>query len=270
MGSLGSGIVNVVGQGAGLANSTGLLSELQGEPSKVQFLRVGVGTIFEFDSCINESHSRETVPSLFPIEDGGSISDHIFVAPVELSLTGMVSDFPIYKDGQRLLQTLGEAATTLIPPLGITLGAAAQKVFTVSQNMPSRSKEAFRTLTRIQAGNPYTQPPELPQPFIVLTQYARYPDCVIKSLKFDRDASTASTCVFTMTLTQLRRIKPQAVNVAIFKNPGLAAAKQELGEAESDGLAARGQSGKKVGFDTEQKASGYLKSVGSKLNIGQG
>lgn len=262
------GIVNVVGQGAALANTPGLLSELTGQSTRVQFLRQGVGVIFVFDSCINESHTREVQPSQFPIEDGGIISDNLMVTPFEISLTGMVSDTPIYNEKERLLQTLGQAATTLVPPLGIAVASAAQKLYSISQGASSPSKEAYQTLVKIQAGDPYASPPQPPEPFTLVTQYKRYPDCIIRALKFDRDSSTASTCVFSMSIVQLRRIAPQSVRISILKNPGLAASKQELGEQEPNRLTAAYKQGSTDGTTFEEEKVGVLKSIGKSVGIG--
>ncbi len=258
MSSLTPGLVNVIGQGNALAGTPGLLSELVGQSTRVQLLRQGVGVIFVFDSCINESHTRDATPSMFPIEDGGVISDNIMVTPFEISLTGMVSDTPIYNEKERLLQTFGQAVTTLVPPLGIAVATAAQKLYSISQAASSPSKEAYQTLVKIQAGDPFASPPQLPEPFTLVTQYKRYPDCIIRSLKFDRDASTASTCVFSMAVVQLRRIRPQSVRVSILKNPGLAAQKQELGEAEGVDFGAEYDAGE---ADAEKRHAAALAKV---------
>ena len=123
MSFLAGGVGNVVGQAAGLSKSAGLLQELTGQAGRVQILQPGLGCVIQLDACVNEQHGREAQVTTNPIEDGSVISDHIIVNPVNLAITGVISDTPLYDGKCFLTQSIGNAATSLLPPLGVVAAA---------------------------------------------------------------------------------------------------------------------------------------------------
>lgn len=236
MSALAGGLANVAGQGFGLSQSVGLVGELTGQPGRVQILQPGYGTVLQFDACINEQHGRDAQVTTNPIEDGSVISDHVVVQPLGLSLTGIVSDTPLYDSQRFLRQTLGNLASTLMPPLGVLTAASAITAFQLSHpqsQLESPSHQAYVTLMRLAAGDPTASPPTLPQPFTVLTSYARYPDMLIKSLQLPRDAGTSGSCVFTLQMEQIQRVTPQVVNVAYIDDKALGAGRKVVGEKDA-------------------------------------
>jgi len=48
----------------------------------------------QLDASINEGHTRTAKVSVSPIEDGTTISDHVTLEPVSLSIEGLISDVP--------------------------------------------------------------------------------------------------------------------------------------------------------------------------------
>jgi len=232
---LNGAIINIEGVGAGLAQSTGLLSELQAQPHRVQFIKPGTGTVLVFDAVINETHSFASTPTMFPLEDGSVISDHIVQSPVTLSLTGIVSDTPLpdTMTGQ-LKQTFGAAATTLMPPLGVTLASTAYALYSTGTDALKPSKKAFQTLLALREGNASANPPTPPVPFTVITKYFRYESMIITNLTFPVDASTDGQLVFTVDLIKLTLVAPQIVNLQTLSNAALAAAKIDAGTQNGD------------------------------------
>lgn len=237
MSFLAGGIANVFGQGAGLSKSFGLLQELTGQPDRVQLIVPSIGTFLQFDACINEQHGRDAQVTTSPIEDGGVVSDHIIVSPVTLSLTGVISDTPLYGGSRFMTQTYGNAATAFLPPLGVvtaasayTYGTRAAALDNPANETQSPSKAAYNTLMAMAAGDPKANPPVLPSPITVLTAYARYPDMVIKSLSMPRDASTGGQCIFTLQLEQIMRVAPMSVPIAVLKDPQASSGRSNLGE----------------------------------------
>lgn len=266
MSFLAGGITNVVGQGVGLSKSAGLLQQLTGQASRVQIINPALGTVLQFDACINEQHGREAQVTTSPLESGSVVSDHIIVSPLNLALTGVISDTPLY-DGKRFLtQTIGNAATSFLPPLGVAAATTAYQLTNPQDAVFSRSSEAYRTLMRLAAGDPSASPPQLPAPVTVLTKYARYTDMVIKSLSFPRDASTSGQCVFTLQLEQIQTVSPQVVSVQVLKDPQLGGAKQTMGEQETkqSQLMASYNKGSAFGSDvSDATVTPALNAVGS-------
>jgi len=229
-------IINVTGVAAGLAQQTGLLSQLEGQPSRVQFIKPGLGTVLAFDACINEAHQASAQPTMFPVEDGSVVSDHVVLNPITLSLTGVISDTPLpetLKD--TLTQTLGAAATTLLPPLGVTVASTAFAIYQTGQQDTKRSKTAYSILMALMRGNPNASPPTPPVPITVLTKYGRYSDMIITNLTFPVDASTDGQLVVTVDLMHMVRVAPQVVNLASLSNAALAAERIDAGAQDADG-----------------------------------
>lgn len=233
MGSLAAGLGNVVGQAQGLGKSAGLFQELTGQPGRVQFTRTGAGVLLQCDGVLNESHTRDSAPTQFPVESGASISDHIILGPVEVSITGVVSDTPLYDAKRFLTQSIGNGAVELVPPLGVVAAATGYALANPKDSFFKPSVQAFRTLRAMQAGDPDALPPTLPQPFNILTAYARYTNMVVKSLQFPRDAGTNGLCTFTLVATQLRIVSPQVIATTALKNPALGAGVKKAGEKET-------------------------------------
>jgi len=224
-------IANAASLGTGLLKGQGLLSELTGQPGRVQFLNSG-GTLLSFDACMQEQHSRDTVPTLYPLEDGSTITDHIIIAPFELTLTGVVSDTPLDSKEALLTEVIGTAASAVLPPLGVVLGSQAYSLIQNKSGQARPSVDAYNKLISLQGGKPFANPPQPPAIFTVRTRYARYSNMVIKNLQFPRDPSTGDSCLFTVTLAEMRLVQPQSVQIKVLANKALGAARAELGEQE--------------------------------------
>jgi hypothetical protein len=248
-------VANVASLGTGLLKGQGLLSEITGEPGRVQFLNAS-GTILSFDACMQEMHSRETVPTVFPLEDGGTITDHIVITPFELTLTGVVSDTPLDTREALLTELIGTAASAVLPPLGVVVGAQAYSLIKNTSGKKRRSLDAYNKLVALQGGKPMANPAQPPAIFTVRTRYARYPNMVIRGLQFPRDPTTGDSCLFTVTLAELRLVQPQSVQIRVLANKALGAARAELGEQE-----AKQRNGGLDGYNASQRD---IKTVGDK------
>jgi len=259
--ALNGAIINVTGVAGGLAQSTGLLSQLEAQPSRVQFIKPGLGTVLVLDAVINENHQASAQPTMYPVEDGSIVSDHVVQNPVTLSLTGIISDTPLPDTltGQ-LTQTLGAAATTLMPPLGVTLASTAFAIYQTGQNETKRSKEAYGILMALMTGNRNANPPTPPVPFTVLTKYSRYESMIITNLTFPVDASTDGQLVVTVDMMRMVRVSPQVVNLASLSNAALAASRIDAGaqDAESNEILEQAKAGFKSTYDP-------IASVGDRL-----
>ena len=204
----------------------GLLGSVLAGQTKVQFIQNGTNTIIQFDASIKEEHQRESVPTEFPVENGNIISDHMIVKPLNLELTGIISDTPIGGTQQLLTEVATTLTSKLLPPIGLVAGAAGVALFSALAKSTSPSVAAFGQLLQLQAGIP----PLGPQPFDVLTSLQRYPSMWIKNISVPRDPDTGKVLLFTVSLTQLILVSPQSVNVQILANPAVGAAQADTGQ----------------------------------------
>jgi hypothetical protein len=198
----------------------GLLS-LLGAKQKVTFIQSAQPgaqdkVVFTIDCTVSESHSRESPPTEFPVEDGTTVSDFILVRPFQLELHGIISDTPL----SLINSLLTTGATAIVPSAGIIAASGAFALYSALAKTRKPSVVAFGQLLQLQASR---------QPFDVLTSLQRYPSMWIKSLTVPRDAQTGDVLNFQVQLVQLIVVSPQTVNIRQFANPSLAAGASDVG-----------------------------------------
>lgn len=226
---LNSVVINAGGAAGGLLKNAGLQERLTGSPGRIQII-VRDGVVLQADATISETHAMESQPTVFPLEDGSVISDHIIQQPPVITVTGVVTDTPIITKQNFLATEIGAAVSGFIPPLGITVAGAAYRLATYLQNAPLPSQTAYDTLNHLRTGQPYANPPVPPEPFTLVTKYARYPKMVIQNLNFPVDASTDGMLTFTMTCVRLNIVTPTfGIAEVVQEDPKLTAAKKKGG-----------------------------------------
>jgi hypothetical protein len=207
---------------------------LHGDRTKVHFVQGNV-TVIEFDIVLNEGHQFTVSPTQFPIEYGGVISDHSTVAPIQLSLTGLVSDYPVETRNQLLNSTTTAVLTAATTPLGAVgvLGATVgYSALAAQRTSISRSAKIFDDLQRITGIATQQRPVAKVQLFDVVTRLRRYPSMQVTSLALNRDSTSGpSNMVFSLTLQQVQVAYARHVTVQT-AIPSKAGRKQTLGEGE--------------------------------------
>lgn len=201
----------------------GILSAI-GLKKKVQFIKSG-NTVIEFEASLSETHSRESTPTEFPIENGRTINDHIVLKPQRLEMSMIITDHPI----SGLAGLVTEAATTLTskltPPIGtIALGAGLGGLALFSslvKKSDSPSVAAYKQILKIQ---------ELGEPFTVITSLYRYENMVISSLSVPRESANGDCLMASINLTQLTIVQPKVIQVKLLANPGLSDGLHDLGQ----------------------------------------
>jgi hypothetical protein len=212
-------IPGVVGAGA-----QGLSSILSSR-TRVQFIQNNQ-TVITLDASISETHSRQSPPTEFPVENGMVVSDHILIKPFALEITGMISDNPIGGVKGLLTEAATTLASALIPPSGLTAVAGAVGLVSALSSSKSPSAAAYGQLLMLQQNG---------QPMDVLTSLYRYPNMWIKQISVPRDAANGNVLLFTVQLVQLLLVSPQSVNINIFANSALSANNADVGN-QSTGI----------------------------------
>ncbi len=201
------------------------LTSIIGGKTRVQFIQNNQ-TVITLDASINETHSRASPPTEFPVEQGATVSDHIIVKPFALEITGIISDSPIGGLNGYLQEAATSLVSALIPPAGLAAITGAQALFSALSGSASPSVAAYNQILQLQQNA---------QPFDVLTSLYRYSSMWIKNISVPRDAGSGNMLFFTISLVQLLIVSPQSVNLQIFSNPGLSANNADLGN-QSNGI----------------------------------
>jgi hypothetical protein len=208
--------------GVGVASAAGsaLTNLISGKGKKVQIIRENK-TVIEIDCTTQETHSRESPPTEFELEDGGTVSDHIILKQQALEIQGIITDTPI----SVINSALTAVASHFIPPIGIVAAGVGMALFNALKKSESPSVQAYAQLLKLQ---------EERKPFDVLTTLNRYDSMVIKSISVPRDAATGQTLVFTLQLVKLKIVKPQTVNIGKYNNSDLSPEELNGGKQEAE------------------------------------
>lgn len=205
----------------------------EGDRKRVSFVQ-GKQTIVQFDAVLQETHTLETSPTVFPVEDGSTVGDHIIVAPVELNLTGIITDTPLNNRNQLFKESITSVANAVIGPLGVLGATAAFAGFGAQQGASSPSFTAYNQLVKLAVGDASGTTTIPPMPFDVVTRLRRYPNMVIKNMSVPRDATTGNALVFTIQLAQMTIVSPQTLTLSLSKLPSVASVKERLENGGDD------------------------------------
>lgn len=227
---------NTLGDISSLGQKTGFGSYFLGTPVRAALIGKDKGVLLQFDCVLNETHSRQSSPTAFPLEDGSMATDQLLISPWEIALVGMISDTPINTQETAISEFVGTVLTGLLPPLGI-VGAgvattAAQSVWRANKNAAQPTVEAFRKLQRLQGGSEATM--EGPTLFTLQTSLRSYDNCFIKQMSVPRDAATGQVIYFNLDIGQVKIVSPMQTSIKVRANKALSSAIEKAGTVQPD------------------------------------
>ena len=200
------------------------------------------------DCTVTETHTATSTVTEHPVESGANITDHIRPDPVQLSITGIVSDTPI---GSRQVQRSIEVG-----------GASVQ----VTQQEPPTSttgygRAAWAKLDAIRTAA---------KPVKVVTRDKTYENMALVSLSVPKESKTGGALNFTAQFKQVRIVYNRTTRVVVAKAPK-SHKKQDTGKQPTAELAqpknysseARDIAGD-AGVD---KAIGQIRDIRSSLRL---
>lgn len=153
----------------------------------------------QLDAVVEERHSYETEITQYPIEDGSEITDHIRRLPIQLSISGIVSDTPVQILGTRDLSLVRGSETSLsivsfnnfLRIMGFPTEGGSVKYFAGSQN--------FNLVN-------------------VVTGLRVYPSMAIRRFSPTRSSSSGRALRFSIELVQVRRVSLEFEQLVNFAN----------------------------------------------------
>lgn len=149
------------------------------------------------DCTVTETHTATSTVTEHPVESGANITDHIRPDPVQLSITGIVSDTPI---GSRQVQR------------SIEVGGASVQV--TQQEPPSSAtgfgRAAWAKLDAIRTAA---------KPVKVVTRDKTYESMALVSLSVPKEAKTGGALYFTAQFKQVRIVYNRTTKVVVAKAP---------------------------------------------------
>lgn len=147
------------------------------------------------DCTVTETHTATSTVTEHPVESGANITDHIRPDPVQLSITGIVSDTPI---GSRQVQR------------SIEVGGASVQV--TQQEPPSSAtgfgRAAWAKLDAIRTAA---------KPVKVVTRDKTYDSMALVSLSVPKESKTGGALYFTAQFKQIRIVYNRTTKVVVAK-----------------------------------------------------
>ena len=167
------------------------------------FVRIGR---FILDVSLSEEHKFESEVTEFPVESGGSISDNIRPKPIQVTITGVITDTPLDSNATNkpivLPDSLSEtglgAAIDLISPVG-----GAIKYL--------RSEQAYQYLKSIY---------DKGETVDIRTSLATFNNMALESLSVPRSKETTGGITFTADFKQIKQVVNRRLRTAIRNGTG--------------------------------------------------
>lgn len=174
--------------------------------------------VMRFDASISETHSRDTQPTEFEVENGQTISDHIVMKPFNLKMQAVISDTPISSlIGVAAALTTTRASQAQPNPAVLknsSIALAALPLIPATQ-LFEPSKSTYEQLLALQADR---------FPVDLNTSLRGYTNLFIKKISVPREAKTGGGIVVDLEFVQLLLISPLTVATGINTSiPDLAA-----------------------------------------------
>ncbi len=213
----------------------------------------------ELDVSLNETHEATAQLSQNEIEDGSAINDNIVLAPLKLTIEGVVSKTPL---GTSAL--IGSAATALAGVAGGALGGSTKLAGAVATVGVASLGGLVASAVGVGAsGGAKSRTPadvyayllqlrDLRTPFSVVTALKLYEDVVVTSLQAPRNAGTSGMLRFTATFEQVKIVRAQTVDLGVLANVPGAAKASKLGKQATSAAATKTSSDASLLFQGAQ------------------
>ena len=149
------------------------------------------------DCTVTETHTASATVTAHPVESGSDITDHIRPEPLQLSITGIVSDTPL---GSKQIQR------------AVDIGGTSVQV--TQQETPTSAtgfgRAAWSKLEEILAAA---------KPIKVVTRDKTYESMALVSLSVPKDARTGGAFAFSAQFRQVRIVFNRSTKVVVAKAP---------------------------------------------------
>lgn len=152
------------------------------------------------DADVSVDHLRQSDVTEYPVEDGAKITDHVQLKPAQLTVQGVISDYPIG------FAVIGGVANLISTGVSLIGGG-------------SRSIDAFNHLEKLWRER---------KPFSVFTGIKRYSNMVIEELSVPQTAQTGRAIHFTARMKEIRIVASKTAALS------LASSVSDLGSRTND------------------------------------
>ena len=144
-----------------------------------------IGNI-QLDVATQETHNARSYTTTNPVEDGVDITDHVRLMPLEITLTGVISDTPSVFN---LIKNPSLSTTNFVTTI---LGTS------------KRSIDAYNKIMELRKSR---------TPFTVITNLNVYDDMILEDFTVERNAYTANAIHFTAKMKQIKIVGTNIIDL---------------------------------------------------------
>lgn len=170
-----------------MANSNGVT--LFWQPTKAQIASIVL------DASIKEVHHSEVDSTDSPVEQGVDVTDHLRAKPDTVTITGMVTNFPL---------NTGSPTTDSVQ-ITTAQGTVTSSNTSAAQWVPGTAENAYAQLLALKGSATLVT---------VVTALRVYSNMALKSLDVPRDAAIGESLQFTAVLKEIQIVQNQTIQIA--------------------------------------------------------
>lgn len=169
------------------------------------------------DCTVTETHTATATVTEHPVESGSNITDHIRPEPVQLAVTGIITNSPI---GTRQTQRVINAG-------GAVVGVAASLIAEQAQNAVNAAALITTLLTAPKTSIGYAETAwkklegyrQTAKPIRVVTRDRTYESMAMLSLTVPKTAKTGDALEFSATFKEVRIVENRTTRRVVAKAP---------------------------------------------------
>ena len=201
----------------------------------------GANAMF-FDIVENENHSWANLITDHPVEEGVAVTDHVRPQANKVTVTGHISNTPIYSAAGRDVQiplTVPKWSAPFVPTPGAVFGAAedalpaaATALFGTSEPLVAHVfafpdthnfvQETLTVLSLLRSAATIIK---------VVTPHWSYDDMIIENVEFARDSTSGTGASISVSLKQIRIVESSLVAAPVPSIPRAAPSKAKGNQA---------------------------------------
>lgn len=171
---------------------------------------------FTIETVLDESHEYKNDVSMYPIEEGFDISDHIHQHPESLTISGLTSDTPLPQNTGDLTEFLKGAGENR------TQAALEDLLAIAGYSLPKQEKGTGLSNRDIDTTNTLITPERTTSPQVVdiVSGLRIYTNMICTSLTFPRDARTGRSLKFSASFRKIFTVESKVVSIDKTSNLG--------------------------------------------------
>lgn len=167
----------------------------------------GTAILLKLDACISQSHKYANHVTVYPVESGLDITDHIRQEPEQFSIDGIVTNSPV-------------SFFPLLTSFSTIINGGKDRVMTAYEALLLICGRKMVRIPEMSGNTINTTIETKPKIVDISTNLRVFNDMVIENLTFDFDAKTGDALPFRADARRIRRVTTSASTINFTNGSG--------------------------------------------------